>query len=174
MRLVQELPGLDGERSITRIGGADLCELLRLSPAALSGLVKRGIAVKMGRDAYDLRETVGNYAEHLRGIASGRGGEAETLTLTGERARLARAQAEAVEMKNAVARGELVPAEEVARGWSDTLRRVRSRILAVPSRVRQAVELEPEAVTLIDRELREALTELGQAADQEEATADAD
>ena len=160
---MQELPGLEGERPITRIGGADLCELLRLSPAALTGLVKRGIAVRMGHDAYDLGETVGNYAEHLRGVASGRGGEAETLTLTGERARLARAQAEAVEMKNAVARAELVRAEDVERAWGDVLRRVRSRILAVPSRVRQAEELSPGAVLAIDQELRAALTELGEA-----------
>ena len=164
MRIMQELPGLEGEAPVMRICGADLCDLLRLSPAALSGLVKRGIAVRMGHDACDLRETVGRYAEHLRGIASGRGGEAETLTLTGERARLARAQAEAVEMKNAQARGELVRAEDVERAWADTLRRVRSRILAVPSRVRQAVELQPDAAPAMDRELREALTELGEGA----------
>jgi phage terminase Nu1 subunit (DNA packaging protein) len=164
MRIMQELPGLEGDGPVMRIGGADLCELLRLSPAALSGLVKRQIAVKMGHDAYDLTETVGRYAEHLRGIASGRGGEAETLTLTGERARLARAQAENIEMKNAQARGELVRAEDVERAWADTLRRVRSRILAVPSRVRQAVELQPDAALAMDRELREALTELGEGA----------
>ena len=161
MRIMQELPGLDGAKPVQRVGGADMCELLRLSPAALSQLCKRGIAVRMGHDAYDLCETVGNYVEHLRGVASGRGDAAEALTLTGERARLARAQAEAVEMKNAALRGELVRAEEVERTWSDVLRQVRARILAVPSRVRQALDLDATEVDTLDRELRAALEELG-------------
>lgn len=82
MRIVQELPGLEGDRGVVRIGGADLCALLHISPAALTDLVKRDLAVRLGRDNYDLAETVGRYTEHLRGIAAGRGGEAESLTLT--------------------------------------------------------------------------------------------
>lgn len=163
MRILDELD-LDGER-LHRIGGKDLCELLGLSSGMLTQLKKRGIAVHLGHDAYDLEETVRNYVTHLRGIASGRGGEAETLTLTGERARLARAQAEAVEMKNAVQRGDLVAAADVERAWGDVLRQVRARILAVPSRVRASLSLAPADVALIDRELRAALTELGHADD---------
>ncbi|QDY70013.1 terminase small subunit [Qingshengfaniella alkalisoli] len=162
MRIMQELPGLEGERAVARIGGADLCNLLRITPAALTGLVKRDLAIKLGHDAYDLQETVGRYTEHLRSVASGRGGEEQALTLTGERARLARAQADAQETKNAALRGELVKASEVEREWADTLRHLRSQLLAVPSRIRQTLgHLSTADVEAIDRELRDTLTRLG-------------
>lgn len=162
MRIMAELPGLSRGNPVHRIGGADLCDLLRLSPAALSGLVQRELAVKLGHDNYDLIETVGRYVEHLRGAASGRGSEEQALTLTGERARLARAQADAQELKNAALRGLLLPAIEVEREWSGTLRSVRSQLLAVPSRVRQRLgHLTSGDVDAIDRELRDALEHIG-------------
>ena len=43
----------------------------------------------------------------------------------------------------------------------DVLRQVRARILAVPSRLRQSLTLSAVEVDAIDRELREALVELG-------------
>jgi phage terminase Nu1 subunit (DNA packaging protein) len=159
MRVLQEL-ALDGQ-PVHRIGGRDLCQLLDVTPAMLSELKRRGIARHLGHDAWDLQITVTAYVQHLRGVASGRGTEEATLTLTGERARLARAQAEAVEMKNAQARGELVAAEDVTRAWSDILRTVRSRVLAVPSRLRQSLALDTGTAEGIDRELRAALAELG-------------
>lgn len=165
MRIMQELP-LEGERPVARIGGADLCDLLRITPGALTGLVKRELAVKLGHDSYDLSETVGRYIEHLRGTASGRGGEEQVLTLTGERARLAREQADAQALKNAKLRGELVEAAEVERTWSDVLRQLRARILAVPSRLRADLPDTPAPTFhAIDRALRDALTELGNADD---------
>ncbi|MGC9445841.1 AAA family ATPase [Cereibacter johrii] len=104
-----------------------LCELLSLTLGALSDLKKRGIAVHRGHDAYDLAATVTAYVVHLRGIAAGRGGEEHTASLTAERARLAKEQADAQALKNAALRGELVPASDVERAWADTLRKVRSR-----------------------------------------------
>lgn len=161
MRLLQELPGLTGEEAVMRIGAADLCDLWGITPGALTQLVKRGIAVKLGHDAYDLVTSTRAYIESLRGAASGRGGEEQVLTLTGERARLARAQADAQELKNATLRSELVPASEVEAAWSDILRQVRARILSVPSRLRQEIKLSPGDVDAFDRELRAALMELG-------------
>jgi phage terminase Nu1 subunit (DNA packaging protein) len=163
MRVLEELAL--GGKPVLRIGSADLCELLAISPAALSDLKKRGIAVHHGHDAYNLVETVTAYVTHLRGVAAGRGGEEHTSSLTAERARLAREQADAQALKNATIRGELVPAADVERAWGDVLRQVRSRILAVPSRLRQSLHLQPDVASEIDRELRDALTELGNADD---------
>ena len=160
MRVLQEL-ALDGQ-PVHRIGGRDLCQLLDISPAMLTELKRRGIARHLGHDAWDLEETVRAYVQSLRQTASGRGGEQAALTLTGERARLARVQADAVELKNAQARGELVKVEEVTRAWSDILRTVRSRALAVSSRLRQSHALDAATAEAIDRELRAALTELGE------------
>lgn len=165
MRIVQELPGL-GDRPVHRIGGADLCDLWGVTPGALTGLVKRDIAIRLGHDAYDLVESTRRYVAHLRSTASGRGGEEHVLTLTGERARLAREQADAQALKNAALRGEMVKADEVERAWSDLLRKVRSRILAVPSRLRQSLgHLTLADIDALDRELRTALMELGHAND---------
>ena len=76
----------------------------------LTDLVQRDIAIRHARDSYDLVQSTRNYVQHLRGVASGRGGEEATLNLTEERARLAREQADGVALKNAKARGELVAA----------------------------------------------------------------
>lgn len=162
MRIVSELPGLSGERPVHRIGGSDLCDLWGITPGALSGLVKRGIAVRLGHDSYDLTASTSAYIAHLRGTASGRGGEEQVFTLTGERARLARAQADAQELKNATLRGELVQASEVEREWSDTLRALRSQLLALPSRIRADLgHLSASDVAQIDRIMRDTLAELG-------------
>lgn len=162
---MSELPGLGGsDRPVHRIGGADLCALLGITHGALSGLVKRELAVKLGHDSYDLGATVAAYVAHLRGTASGRGGEEQIVSLTAERARLARAQAESAEIKNAALRRELVPAAEVAREWGEALRAVRSRLLAVPSRVQAALpHLAASDMVTLDRELRSALEDLAQA-----------
>ncbi|WP_245731569.1 terminase small subunit [Loktanella fryxellensis] len=130
----------------------------------LTALGKRDIVVRLGHDAYDLEESARRYIASLRETASGRGGEEQVLNLTSERARLAREQADAQALKNAVLRGEYVPASEVERAWADTLRALRSRLLAVPSRLRQSMQhLTTSDVTMIDRELRDALQELGNA-----------
>lgn len=163
MRILDELTP-ENER-LHRIGGKDLCDLLGVSSGTLTQLKQRGIAVHLGRNAYDLGATVRQYCAHLRGVASGRGGEEHTASLTAERARLAKEQADAQALKNAALRRELVAAADVERAWGDVLRQVRARILAVPSRVRQSLSLAPGDVELIDRELRAALSELGRGED---------
>lgn len=131
----------------------------------LTELKKRGIAVHFGRDAYDLAKTVNAYVTHLRGTASGRGGEEHVANLTAERARLAREQADAQAIKNAKVRGELVEAAAVERVWADLLRKVRARVLSVSPRLRQVLNLSAADADIIDRELRDALSELGHADD---------
>lgn len=150
-----------GGKPLHRIGGADLCELLGVSPAALTDFHQRGLAVKLGHDAYDLGATVQAYTAHLRGIAAARGGEDHVLALTTERARLAKEQADAMALKNAEKRGELVAAASVVSGWSDVLRGIRARLMALPSRLRADLpHLSASDVAAIDREIRNTLTEL--------------
>lgn len=156
MRPTEELE-LDG-RAVTRIGGADLCALLDISPAALTDLKKRGIAVHLKHDSYDLWATVTAYIAHLRGMAARWGSEAEAEGLTAARARLAREKADEAARRNAVARDELVKAEDVTRAWSDVLRKVRAGVLAVPSRIRSSLpHLTAADMAVIDRETRDTL-----------------
>jgi phage terminase Nu1 subunit (DNA packaging protein) len=57
---------------------------------------------------------------------------AKVLDLDAERARLAKEQADAQELRNAVARGELIPADQVIEGWRNAIGRARSLLLALP------------------------------------------
>ena len=56
----------------------------------------------LGLHAFDLTTTVRNYVRHLRGTASGRGGEEQVAALTTERARLAKEQADAQALKTQI------------------------------------------------------------------------
>lgn len=80
--------------------------------------------------------------------------------------RLLREQADHASMKNAILRRDYVKATEVEARWADVLRRLRSKILAVPSRVRQACpNLTAQDVAAFDAELRAALEDLAGRAD---------
>lgn len=142
------------------VSARQLGEVLGLNERTVRELVDRGIVTRTSRGRYDLFGSVLAYVEHLRSVAAGRGGEAASYDLTRERARLAKEQADERELRNATLRGELVEAEAVRREWSDVLRGVRSRILSVPSRVRQSLpHLTAHDVERIDGELRRALEE---------------
>ncbi len=117
---MSELLGLGGDKPVHRIGGSDLCDLSGITPGMLTTLGKRDIVVRLGHDAYDLEESARRYIASLRETASGRGGEEQVLDLTSERAQLAREQTDAQALKNAVLRGEYVPAGEFERAWADT------------------------------------------------------
>jgi hypothetical protein len=82
---------------------ADLADLLGMSTRNVRHLDKRGILVRAGR-GIALAESVRRYCTHLRDLATGRGGEVAITSATAERARLAKAQAEHIEMKYARAR----------------------------------------------------------------------
>lgn len=160
MRIIQELR--DDEQPVHRIGTADLCELFGITTTKLAELTRKGTAVRIGHGAYDLEATTSAYVRHLRDAAAGRGEGQDGRKLVRERARLASEQADAQAIKNSALRGELVKADEVAREWADVLRGLRSRLLALPSRIRSDLgHLTAGDVTRIDRHLRDILTELG-------------
>ncbi len=139
----------------------DLASVLGVSDRVVRDLATRGLAVKTAKGRYKVFESIGLYTEHLRSIASGRGGEDGQLDLTAERARLAKEQADERAMKNAALRRSLLDAGEVEREWTDVLRRIRSRFLTVPSRFRQRVpELDAAQIAILDREIRDILMEL--------------
>lgn len=143
------------------VGQATLAEFFGISDRAIRELAKDGTLQRTGRGAYRFEESVRAYCGRLRDTAAGRGGESATNTLTAERARLAREQAEGQAMKNAALKRDLVPAADVEREWSDILRTVRAGVLAVPSRVQQRLpHLSAHDVAEIDREVRAALQQV--------------
>jgi phage terminase Nu1 subunit (DNA packaging protein) len=91
-----------------------------------------------------------------------------------ERIRLDSARAEAQEMKNAVARGELIPGEEVSRIGTAVMSTVKMRVMALRTLgpAVRAAESDGEASALIESAAREALSELaalGEIADRARA-----
>lgn len=142
------------------VSAAELGDLLGLSARSVTDLAAKGLAIRTGKGRYDLRGTLRAYLAHLRGLAA-RAGDA---SLTAERAREVRERADSLALKNAAARRDLVPAAEVEVAWFGILREVRTRMLAVPSRVQQRiVGLTASDVAVIEGEVREALTDAGQA-----------
>lgn len=85
------------------ITAAALANLFGVTTRTITDLAKRGIVVREGR-GYAMAASVQGYCGHLRKLATGRGGDEAIVTATADRARLARAQAEHVETKNALAR----------------------------------------------------------------------
>lgn len=157
MQILQEIR--DEGEPLHRVSAKDLCNLWGIQPGALTALVQRGLAVRIGHGVYDLEASTHAYVSHLREVAAGRGGDQHQLKLTRERARLASEQADAQALKNAELRGEVIRADETERAWADVLRRVRGEVLAVPARLRP--DMAPAAADALDRELRAALASLG-------------
>jgi phage terminase Nu1 subunit (DNA packaging protein) len=118
------------------------------------------VSVKPG--FFDLKASIAKYVATLRLNARGRGGEEVTATGAAERARLAKAQADKVEIANKIKLGDLVEASAVEVEWSGVLRTVRAGMLAMPSRVAARLpHLTVYDVSEIDAEVRAALTHLG-------------
>ena len=142
-----------------QVRALELADWLGVSERAVADYAHRGIITRSGRGVFPLKESVLAVCHHFREAASARGGG--TATLTAQRERIAREQADKLEMQNAATRRELLPAKLVADEWASILRLVRSRMLATPSRIQQQLgHLSAHDLDLIDRELRDALEEL--------------
>ena len=119
------------------LSARELGSLLGISDRMVRELAERGQVSRAGRGRYHLAASVTAYCTHLRGIAAGRGGDDQVATLSTERARLAKEQADAAALKNAALRGSMVHVADVEREWVDVLRTVRAGVLALPSQVQQ-------------------------------------
>ena len=124
------------------VSAAQLGHLLGLSPRRLRELAELGVLPRTPRGRYPI-EAVAAYASHLREVAAGRAAEVrdgnggEVLDLATERARLAKAQREAVELRMARDRGDLVDAAAVKIGFANQVTAARNRLLGVPSEAKQ-------------------------------------
>lgn len=140
---------------------AALAALMGLSTRRISQLSGEGIAVRVGPGTFDAAVTIQNYIRHVTGKA---GSRESNLDLNAEKARLAKEQADGQAMKNAQLRGELVEADAVAQEWEGIIADVRSAMLAIPGRIRRRAggALDAAAISLVDHEIREALTALAE------------
>jgi phage terminase Nu1 subunit (DNA packaging protein) len=153
-------PGAPESAGIPATASADaLGELLDLSNRSITDLAGRGLVVRIKRGQFDVRASLRAYIAHLREGAAGRG--ADSASLTAERTRAVRAQAELAELKGAKLRGDLLPAAEVEQEWAGILRDIRATILALPGRLQGRLgHLAAADVAVIDEEIRDTLREL--------------
>ena len=82
-----------------------IASIIGVGQPAVSSMIERGIM----RRGDTLAGCIGDYCAHLREIAAGRASESGGLDLVQERARLAAAQADRVELQNKVTRGDYAP-----------------------------------------------------------------
>ncbi len=126
---------------------AEFAQIIGVSEARVSQLAAEGWIVR-GETAHNMLLA---YCERLRDVAAGRAsGEAGGLDLVQERAALARAQREGVEIKNSVARGEYAPIRLLSEVLADASQGVAERFEQLPGQLRKACpDLPPAAVDQI-------------------------
>lgn len=113
---------------------AECANHLFLSERRFRELLDQGVVDRQPARGYDEDLVREQYISHLREVAAGRS-SSDGPDLTAERARLAKEQADAQEMKNAVSRGELLARADVTAAVTASFARVRARLLAMPSKL---------------------------------------
>lgn len=143
----------DADPVVTR---AEIARRLGLSTRTIGDHAAHGRLVKAG-GGYLLWASVRALVAYQAEALAGRNTEVQQA-----RSRLGLAKARMAELKLAEAEGRLVDAEEVLQAWAGMCLQARNRILAVPKRLGMLLgHLGKMEIGVIDRELREALTELG-------------
>lgn len=155
---------------------AVIAKLLDMTERRVQQLATEGVLPKASHGKYPLYACVHAYIRYLRGSDADDGDDGESgnrLSGTVERAKLARAQRQKIELETAALRETLLPAADVAREWADLVGRARAKLLGLPPRLAAHAmtcttvrEVEDFART----EVYAALSELG----EEHAEADQD
>ncbi len=141
---------------------AQVAAHLGVSLKYISDLIGKGVLKKAPVGKYDIDVCRKAYIEHIREQAAGRAAAGE-LVLADERARLAKEQADAKEMENALERGDLVYIQDVAKQIENQFTKVRTRLLSVPTKVApeaHACASVREVQSIIEQAIVEALNEL--------------
>jgi phage terminase Nu1 subunit (DNA packaging protein) len=101
---------------------------------------------------------------HLKGEIEGlRDKNKGKDSLYEEKTRLTKAQADKVELENAVTEGELMLAAEVGKTWGNVITACKSRLLAIPIKLAHEVSVLDDPIQIqeiIESEIYEALIEL--------------
>jgi len=158
---------------------AELAKHLDMQVSNLQKLIAQGVIAKQDKGQYNLDQARSEYIHHFRAINQGRMTK-DGLDLQAERARLAKEQADAKEMENAIERGDLVYIEDVAKQFENQLTKVRTKLLALPTKLAPECHASAtllEVQSIIEAGIVESLNELvgyDQAQTSEEVTEQAD
>jgi phage terminase Nu1 subunit (DNA packaging protein) len=140
-----------------------LAELLGLSARRIQQLAEEGVIIKAGRGRYKAAESIQNYIRFLQEKErSANEGEADYFK---ERALHEKAKREMAEIELAVIKGEIHRSEDVKVVMNDMIAAFRSKVLALPTKLAPQLAGKTEipiVKELLNREIREALTELAE------------
>lgn len=137
---------------------SQLADLLGLTERRVNQLASESVLNRVSPGKFDGATSIQSY---IKSISAKAESKAAALDADKELARLRKEQADALEMKNAITRRELIPAEDVEREWSDIVRKIRSGVLAMTSRIRGQISfLDATHGEIINRECNLVLEEL--------------
>lgn len=143
---------------------AEVANHLGVTQKYVTDLIAKGVLKRMPKAMYDIDECRQAYIANLRKVAS-RNMANGSLDLGAERARLAKEQADAKEMENAIERGDLVYIEDVAAQFEAGLVKARTKLLAIPTKIAPEVHAcatIKEVQAIIEQNIIEALSELAE------------
>ena len=141
---------------------AVIASVLDLSERHIRRLAEDGVIPKpQDKGRWDLIKCVRGYVRFLRERAFGK--EASATDLHSERTRLAKAQADRIEIEVGEMRGEYIQIEWVVDCWQNFTANAKSKLLGVPSKTASQVLAAKdfgEVEQIIKIEITEALQEL--------------
>jgi len=135
-----------------------ISQLLKLTERRVQQLVKDGILPRPVKGEYDAIGCVHGYIGYLKKLAMGNG----ELSLTDERTRLTKYQADLAEIELKKAHGELLNTKEAMTQWSEVVMSCKQRLLGLPTRLAPIIATTqsiPEIKERIEHAIHEVLNE---------------
>lgn len=137
-----------------------ICKLLDLSERRVQQLSAEGVIPRAERGRYELEAAIRGYVHYLRDRSLDGG----VVSLEEARKRKIAAEAELAEIELAKARADVVAIDDVAKQWDTILANVRTRFLALPTKVAPMVAPETDQ-SLVKEFIEDAVhTALGELA----------
>jgi len=133
-------------------------QLLKLTDRRIQQLVKENVLPRPVKGLYEPVACIHAYIDYLRKKVAGAG----EVSLTDERTRLTKCQADLAEMALAKARGQLIPAERARMAWGSVIQAVRQKLLSLPVRLAPRLASTrsiPIAKEILEESIREVLHE---------------
>jgi phage terminase Nu1 subunit (DNA packaging protein) len=140
-----------------------IANLFNLTERRIQQLAAEGIIPKEARGKYDLVACVRGYIKYLQERAFGQ--DVQSSEFINHRDRLAKANADRVEMENDVMRGKLAPLDDVHIVWSKIVMDTRTRMLGIPSKAASGLAIlttKAEVHALLETEIHGALNDLAE------------
>jgi phage terminase Nu1 subunit (DNA packaging protein) len=135
-----------------------LGKMLGITERQVRNQAKAGLFDRTGRGQYNVDDCVRAYIRYREEQLKG-----DSESLTDQRTRLVRAQADTAELDLEIKRGNNIPIDLCKSYWQSVLGAVRSKMLSIPSSLKTKFpHLENDAVVSIDESIRDILSEVSQ------------